>query len=117
VQPEPPGLVRDEERCRFVVIQRCGRGERARRVHDGVLGERPVRQRRPADHPVANAKPRYVSADLDDLAAQLDARGERQRRADLVAATAQQHVGEVRRRREHAHQELARAGLGKRYLG
>ncbi len=74
----------------------AGAGNAARRVHEGVLGERPRGQHRPADHPVSRGEAGDVRAGLDDLAAQLDAGAERQRRADLVGAAAHQHVGEVR---------------------
>ena len=80
--------------------------QRARRVHEGVLGERPVRQHRPADDPVSGGEARHVRRGRHDLPAQLDAGAERQRRADLVGAKAHQRVGEVRRGREHPHQEL-----------
>ena len=106
VQPEPPGLVGDEERRRLGVVEPRGRGHRARRVHEGVLGERPVRQHGPADDPVSGGEARHVRSGRHDLPAQLDAGAERQRRADLVGAKAQQRVGEVRRGREHPHQEL-----------
>ena len=70
-----------------------------------------------ADEPVARRDPGHPRARRHDLAAQLDARDVRQRRADLVEAAAHEHVGEVRRGSEHPHQHLAGAGFGVGDLG
>jgi hypothetical protein len=110
VQPEPPGLVGEGERRRLGVVQPLRREERPRRVHEGVLGEGPGRQRRTADHAVAGREAGDVRGHLDDLTTHLGAEGERQRRPDLVRAPAEEHVGEVGRRREDPDQELPGAG-------
>ncbi len=62
VQPEPPGLVRDVERRRLGIVECRRRGHRARRVHEGVLGERAVRQHRTADHPVPGGETGHARA-------------------------------------------------------
>ena len=109
VQPEPPGLVRDEEGGCLGVVQAVRGGQRGGRVHQRQLGEGAAGSAAhwAADEPVAGRDPGHPRAGRHDLAAQLDARGERQRRADLVAAAAHEHVGEVRRGAEHPHQYLA----------
>jgi hypothetical protein len=55
VQPEPPGLVRDEERARLGVVQAGRGGQRAGRVHQRQLGEGAAD--RAADEPVAGRDP------------------------------------------------------------
>jgi DHA2 family methylenomycin A resistance protein-like MFS transporter len=110
VQAEPAGLVGDEERGGLRVIEAFRRGHDARGVHERELGEGAGRQRRAADHPVSGREPGHLGADRQDLAAQLDARGERQRRAHLVAAAAHEHVGEIGRGRAHPDQHLAGPG-------
>jgi hypothetical protein len=113
----PNHLVGKGERRRLGVVQPLRGEERTRRVHQGVLGEGPGRQRRTADHAVAGREAGDVRGRLDDLTAQLGAEGERQRRPDLVRAPAEEHVGEVGRRREHPDQELPGSGHRPGHLG
>ena len=103
MQAEPPGLVADEEPTGLRVVEPRGSGKAGPRPHDGLLGEPAVGQHRPADDPVTDRETLNAGTDLDDLAAQLDAGGERQVRAHLVEPVAHQGVGEVGSGREDSH--------------
>ena len=111
VQAEPAGLVADEESSRLRVVERGWSRERRGGVHQGELREPTCGQHRGADDPVAHGETGGPRSEGGDLAAQLDARGERQRRLHLVQTTAHEHVGKVGRGAEHTDQQLAGVGL------
>lgn len=102
VEAEPARLVTDVQGRDLGVVQRLGRGQQRGGVRDRVLGEAAVRQRRVGDDPAA----------VLGLTADLHARGERERRPDLVVAPAHQDIGEVDVRGAHLQQDLAVTGRG-----
>ncbi len=69
-----------------------------------------------ADDAVADLHPGDALANLDDLAGDLAARREGQRRLELIFVFDDQHVGEIDGRRMDLEQHLALAGFGRRHL-
>ena len=114
VQAEPPGLVADHQGGARRVVQPLGRGEGPAGLHEALARVAAVRQRGPAEHPVADGDVGDVRADLEDVAADLHPRDEGGIGLDLVLTAAEQGVGEVHRARPHAHPHLVGPGRGGR---
>ena len=94
VQAEPARLVADVQGRGLGVVQCVGRRQHGGRVDGHVLGEAARGERGGGQDARAHLALRPL-AEGDDLTAQFDARGERQRRPHLVVTAAQQGVREV----------------------
>lgn len=115
VQSEPAGLIADVQGGGLGVVQGLGGRAYRRRVDDHAGGEAAVRQRRLRQHPCPGLSGRALPHG-EHLTADLDARGERQRRPHLVLAAAQQRVREVDVGGPHPQQQLTRPRLRVRHL-
>ena len=83
----------------------------ARRLDLHFLGERAVGGE--GDHAVARLASLHAFADFLHHAGHLAARGEGQRRLELVLVLDDQHVGEIQARRLHADDDFARRRPGR----
>ena len=116
MEREPAGLIAEVEGRGLGIVKRGRRCIGGGPVHDREFGEAAVREDGCADHPLADLEAAYALSQSEDVAAELDARGEGHGRTHLVHPPAHEDVRKVRRRGPHLNEDLARPGFWVRCL-
>lgn len=104
VRREPRRLVPDAQRGGLRVVEGHRRRQHIRLFMSAYSANAPLGSAVAPTTRSATTAPSGTGSDRDDLAAELDARSERQWRLDLVLAATEQHVREVGRSGRHLHQ-------------